>query len=157
MEIWRRFVDPSSGRCDLFHLYMSTLYSRISAAGCRHRRGGVPAPGTMFLCYVLYMSVHVRTCPCTCPCDVRETKLPVSTMRHHHRAPAVPPPASTKTKSEAQIPLGLEREAPPLVWVTWRQLSHLRCLCMSVRCPYMSVHVRTCPYMSVCDAPLMSL
>ena len=109
------------------------------------------------------MSVHVRTCPC----DVCETKLPVSTMRHHHRAPAVPPPASTKTRSEAHIPLGLELEAPPLVWVTWRQLSHLRCLCisvrcpyMSVRCPYMSVHVRTCPYMSVhvrYDVPLMSL
>ena len=32
------------GKCDLAHLDMGPLHSRISAAGCHHPGGGVPAP-----------------------------------------------------------------------------------------------------------------
>ena len=44
MVFWRRFVNPSSGRCLIFVIFMSTLDSRISAARCYHPGGGVPAP-----------------------------------------------------------------------------------------------------------------
>ena len=44
MVFWRRFVDPRSGRCDLSHLSMGPLHSRISAAGLLPPQRGSARP-----------------------------------------------------------------------------------------------------------------
>ena len=43
MVFWRRFVDPRSGRCFLFHLFIGPLHSRISAAGLAIEEPMAPA------------------------------------------------------------------------------------------------------------------
>ena len=71
---------------------------------------------------LLYMSVHVRTMSVRCPCNV----------------PAMYAPCSRRRATQLRCHLKVRDAVHPL-------LRH-PCLYMSATCPYMSVHVRTCPY-----------